>query len=506
MNAITGASVKRAFFLVHRWTGIAMCVLMALWFVSGVVMLFVGYPKFTPWERMAALPALSVDGCCIAPAQALARSAAPASVKGLTLTTVGGRASYVLHEGDGALRAIDGATGVRLDADGAAALAAARAYRPGDKAAYQELVHEDRWTHARGLQAHRPLHVVELDDADATRVYVSSATGQVVMDAPRAERAWNLVGAWLHWLYMVRDRPVDPVWSWTVIALSAAGVVSATTGVANGLWRWRFAGRYKSGAKTPYRDAAMRWHHMLGLLFGAVVFTWIVSGLMSMNPLGVFDTRGARPDVAAYQGGSPATARLPLDAAAIVALLDGQRFRAAELEWRVLGGVPYVLARDSGNATRLVVAQGDAYAVLERWPQDRLERAAASLLAAPLVSATVLTHYDSHFYGRGSASMYGANERRLPALRLVYGDRTQTWVHVDMATGRVELSVDAWQRAGRWLFNFLHSWDVPPLLAGGWLRDAILIALSAGGLLLCATAAVIGWRRMCKPRKPRTLR
>jgi hypothetical protein len=40
---------------------------MLLWFVSGMVMLFIGYPKLTPGERLAALPVLgdAVDwrGC-----------------------------------------------------------------------------------------------------------------------------------------------------------------------------------------------------------------------------------------------------------------------------------------------------------------------------------------------------------------------------------------------------------------------------------------------------------
>ena len=43
---------KRLLYQLHRWTGIAACVLMLLWFVSGMVMLFVGYPKLTPWERL----------------------------------------------------------------------------------------------------------------------------------------------------------------------------------------------------------------------------------------------------------------------------------------------------------------------------------------------------------------------------------------------------------------------------------------------------------------------
>ncbi|WPE27045.1 hypothetical protein PshuTeo1_27660 [Pseudomonas hunanensis] len=56
-------SVKRQLYLWHRWLGIVACLFMALWFVSGVVMLYVGYPKLTPAERLAHLPALPA-GCC----------------------------------------------------------------------------------------------------------------------------------------------------------------------------------------------------------------------------------------------------------------------------------------------------------------------------------------------------------------------------------------------------------------------------------------------------------
>ncbi|KAG1389267.1 hypothetical protein G6F58_013320 [Rhizopus delemar] len=35
---------------------------MLLWFVSGMVMLIIGYPKLTPGERLAALPVLGRAG------------------------------------------------------------------------------------------------------------------------------------------------------------------------------------------------------------------------------------------------------------------------------------------------------------------------------------------------------------------------------------------------------------------------------------------------------------
>lgn len=489
--------MRRTIYLLHRWTGIAMCVLMALWFVSGVVMLFVGYPKLTPRERLAGLPPLPQAGCCIEPARALAKSAAPAEVQRLTLTSIAGRPHYLLLEGDGRYTPVDAISGaMRGPADARAALDAARGFRPGAGAHYAGLIAEDRWTHSRALNPHRPLHVVDLGDGASTRVYVSSATGQVVLDAPRAERYWNFAGAWLHWMYMIRQQHTDPVWTWTLIGLSAVGVLSAVTGLVNGIWRWRFAGRYKSGRRTPYREAYMRWHHMLGLVFGVVLCTWIFSGLMSMNPFHVFDARGVRPDALAMQGGSPASLRLPQTIPQVLVRLRAESFAPRELEWRVLNGHPFILARDGLNDTRIVDAGGGGLRVASLWPQAVLEAAAARLLPYPAASFEMLTRYDAHYYAREHASMYGANERRLPVLRAVFPDPENTWVYVDARTGQIELSADETQRLGRWLFNFLHSWDLPVLLSPAWPREAAVIAFSLGGLLLSMTAVVIALRRM----------
>lgn len=489
--------MKRTVYLIHRWTGIGMCLLMAIWFLSGVVMLFVGYPKLTPWERLAALPALPPDACCIAPEQALASAAKPGALKSLTLSSVAGKPAYILQAADGAMRAIDAANGRPIAArEQQLALASANAYAGGAAAAYGGTVTEDRWTHSRLLNPHRPLHVVELRDTAHTRVYVSSATGQVVLDVPRAERYWNFVGAWLHWIYLLKNQPTDPVWTWTLIVLSALAVLSATTGIVNGIWRWRFVGRYKNGTCTPYREAYMRWHHMLGLVFGALLFTWVLSGLMSMNPIGMFDAKGMRPDTVAMQDGNPVAIRLPQASTALLAALAQHGFIANELEWKVLGGQPYVLARDMTNATRLLMAAGSGVAVLDQLPADQLLAAARKLFPYPVATVEILTSYDVQYYRRGEASMYGGNERRLPALRIRYADPHGTWVHLDMHTGHVELSVDRAQRAGRWLFNLLHSWDLPSLLDLNWLRDAAIICASLGGLLLSVTACVIAVRRL----------
>ncbi len=502
---------KRCTYLVHRWTGIVACIFMALWFVSGVVMLFVGYPKLLPTERLGVLPALSSASCCVPVERALKWVGTPGTVREIRLAADGGTPYYRLRLTDGRYLMVDAQTGaLRAPVTPEDALQTAVGFASGPQVgaghaphgwaegASQDMVKEDRWTHSGALNAHRPLHRITLNDPAHTRVYVSSSTGEVVMAATRSERAWNYVGAWLHWLYLFRNQPSDPVWSWLVIVLSGVGVVTAVSGTVVGLWRWRFSHPYKSGSRSPYRDGWMRWHHLAGLIFAGISCTWIFSGLMSMNPLGVFNPSAAKPDIEAWHGGTPGMLRLPLPTSEALAMLAGSGFQARQLEWRVLNGQPYVLARDARNRTRLVVRDGNHFALREQWSRATLAEAAPQLMKAPLASVTPLARYDAYYFHRAPASMYGAYERRLPALRIDFDDEDDTWVYVDIYTGDIEQSLSRSQRTGRWLFNFLHSWDLPVMLRAGFARDLVLILLSIGGLALSATGIWIGWLRLRK--------
>lgn len=484
------SSFKRLVYLTHRWTGVFACLLMTLWFISGITMLFVGYPKLTPDERLAALPPLSLVSCC-APVQQTWEQADK-----LVLSTVAGQTSYLLSSGKQVaperLSAIDGQA---MLADPATILQSARQFLPGVGARYVGLLTEDKWTHARSLDPHRPLHIVEMEDASRTRLYLSSHTGQVVLDAPRAQQTWNYIGAWLHWLYVFRDTSVDPGWHWLLVVLSAIGTLSALSGMLAGLWRWRFKGRYKSGSRSPYRAPSAYWHHLLGLAFSGFLFAWILSGLASMNPLGIFSPQHETLNVSAMQGSSSLPERLRHPAPMLFALVrDG--FQANELEWRHLAGHPYVLARSADNRTRIVVEHNNRLQSLERLPDAWLLSGAAHLLPQGIAHQEWMTRYDAHYYARQAEAMNGAAQRRLPVWRLSFSDPAQTQVYLDPYTGDIVLSTDTSKREGRWWFNLLHSWDLPGMLDWPLTRLFVLIALSLGGLGICLTSCVIAWKRL----------
>jgi len=45
-----GHRIKRWLYLTHRWIGIVTCLLIAMWFASGLVMLYVPFPDLTGEE------------------------------------------------------------------------------------------------------------------------------------------------------------------------------------------------------------------------------------------------------------------------------------------------------------------------------------------------------------------------------------------------------------------------------------------------------------------------
>jgi len=498
------SKLKRLLFLTHRWLGILLCAFFAMWFVSGVVMMYVGYPKLTESERLQHLPRLGEYQGLLGPAQALRAAGVQGPLATLRLLAAsGGRPVYLAepaHAGGSTPKAgsativIDARSGARLDSFGRdTALAAGSAWAgPGVPLDYLGTVMEDAFTHSRGLDGHRPLHRVQLGDAAHTLLYVSSRTGEVVRDAPRQERLWNYAGAWIHWLYPFRGNAFDRYWTDIVNWLSIAGIAMALAGTVVGILRWRFTRLYRSGARSPYPGAMMRWHHIGGLLFALTTITWIFSGLMSMNPWKIFTSQAPPLRMEALAGGPPTLAPALLAGAAPASLLDAAP-GARELRWTRVLGRTLVAAYPAGGSPVVLDGASARPTVLDA---QALASKARALLPAPLARIERLDAYDLHYYARADHTMTGGVDRPLPALRLVFADAEESWVHLDPRTGAVLGRSDSRKRASRWLFAMLHSWDWLPLLERRPLWDAVLVLLSLGGLLMSATGIVIGWRRL----------
>ena len=183
----------------HRWWGVAFCLLFAMWFASGIVMHFVPFPA----RHEHPLPGTS----------------------------------DLSH-------------------------------------ATTEQIDYDQWTVAGDFDSDRPLKRIALNDAAGTEIYVSAASGKVVLTTTRDQRLLNYAGSVAHWIYPTELRHHTKAWNWLMWSLSLLATVGAALGV--------FLGLVRLGTGPAYHGL-QRWHHIAGLIVAPFLLAWIFSGFLSVD-------------------------------------------------------------------------------------------------------------------------------------------------------------------------------------------------------------------------------
>lgn len=475
-------AVKRWLYVFHRWTGIGLCLLFAMWFFSGLVMLYVSFPSFRAAERVATATPIDWRQVHVGPDRALSGLGEVDAPAEMRLGMSGGEPVYRIVTAEGR-RAVSARTGTEIrtvDARRAKAIAAALVSAP---AVSVDPVDHDQWVVTRAYKAMSPFWRVRTADAAASDIYVSQRTGEVVQNTTAHERFWNWLGAVPHWIYFEVLRVFQEPWRQTVLWTSGIGILGALAGIWIGLLRVRLKVRYKSGSVSPYRGW-MKWHHIAGMAGGLFLVTWIFSGWLSMSPLGGLRDTG-REDVARlYAGARPGFAATDMYALAQV----GPGSREVRFGW--LGGQP-VITLLGGESPKLVDGATARPAVMEG---SRIIAAArAAMPGAKLIAVEKLERPDRYWYSTGDPR---DNSRPLPVLRLKFDDPAQTWLYIDPTTGGMLGQMGSGGRSNRWLFNALHSLDFPWMLAWPPLRYIFVWILSGAGLVISISGVVIGLRRL----------
>ena len=470
--------MKRALVVIHRWLGVAFCLLFAMWFASGMVMHFMPFPALTEAERVAGLAPFDPNLLRVDPRAAIAASGFPGAVRVRAFARDDGPI-YVVTGASG-LRAFKGPelapAGVVAPQD-ALAIATVHARRRGidsDAAAFAELADYDQWTVSNRLDPHRPLYRIALNDDAATELYVSSTTGEVVRDTIARERGWNYVGSVAHWIYPTALRRNLDAWLITVWWLALAALIAVITGTIVGLWSVRSAaGRVRS----PY-SGWQAWHHWLGLGCTVFILSWTFSGWLSMDNGLLFSNGKLSPAEAAVFSNKLAwQTRAPPEPSSV----PGQ---VLEVEWFAFGERVYRRDRFGLEAQRLL-AIGETQSGIRTFlePADIVPVGAKfGRGCRPPVAVAMTDDYPSR------SAMPGA-----PVYRLVCGD---AWFNIDGASGAPLEKLDGSRRAYRWLYQGLHTLDFAPFNTWPFLRTAAISGLCGLGTLFSVTAIVIAWRRL----------
>jgi hypothetical protein len=91
---------RKAMILTHRYLGIALCVPIVMWFVSGIGMMYAGgMPRLTPETRLERLPPLDLTQVRLSPSEAAEHGTMTTRPGRLVLTTIMNRPAYRFDRG-----------------------------------------------------------------------------------------------------------------------------------------------------------------------------------------------------------------------------------------------------------------------------------------------------------------------------------------------------------------------------------------------------------------------
>lgn len=481
---MTKKTVLRILYLVHRWLGISLCLLMSTWCASGLVMLWHTWPRPDENGQQHAHSVLVwPDHVPVLPASVYTmrfqsfRIGMIGQVPVLTLYAQGGAVTAInLRTGEtGAINALE---------SGINAGRYVKALGGQGAPQFDGLTTDDQWvlnTHGRAEGFAR----FRFQNAARNVVYVSRFTGDVVQATTEQSRFWAWIGAIPHWLYPAVLRKHPLVWQQVVIVLSGAGVFLTVTGLWVGVLRLRGAWPF-----SPYK----RWHfvhHVSGTVFGILALVWITTGLLTMNPAGAFQSDPKKIEPVRITG-----TVLGQD---IVSVLR-QIIETAPPDWRgvhsvFVGGKIFLSVMNAdGHGMRLDKAlQPTALTPtdIERDLQD------FGLMSAPQ-KLTFLPEADAYYFSKDTST------RHFPVLRGIAHDGT--YFYLNAATGQVEALIDRSGQRSRWFVYGLHDMDFWVWLRHPLARWSVVAALLCGVLAIFLSAVMISVHRLRRHRQSSAVR
>ena len=446
---------------VHRWLGIGLCLFFAMWFASGMVMMYVPFPSLSEQERLSFLDPVNPAEVRIEPIEALSLCASE-DLSALRLLSIDHRPAFVCHFALAPVSAVFADDGTAISLDNIAS------------DAFEGPYDYDQWIVHQQFDPYRPFYRHDLNDKAGNQLYISSLTGEVLQRTTRQQRIWNYFGAVVHWIYPTILRKDWALWDKTVWWLSLAAITGVLIGLYLGVTAFLRSRRSSRGGISPY-GSWVRWHHILGLFAGIFVLTWIFSGWLSMDHGRLFST----PDpsfsqVAAFRGKNINDIASETSIADLLAIPS-----AKEISFHAVAGQVILLSKDSENQngqttiTEAKLSEG----IRQAWPNT-------DIAAISIVSEDDLyTNLREGTLPRGT-------------YRIKLTDKSGTWIHVDPLNGEIISVINRSRRVYRWLYNGLHSLDFPGFVDHRPLWISVMTVLLASGLIFSITGVVIAIRHL----------
>lgn len=465
----------------HRLFGFFLSLLFFMWCASGFVMMYKDFPSVSKKEYVAVRDYLKVDTSKLASINNWEYKYLDSCAE-MSMYQILDKTLIKIIDNNGEVLCLDAHTGNAIAPINENELDTLMVDYFGNETSIKNvtLIKElDQWIPRTKFLPYMPIYKVELNDDKETTVYISSKSGEIIQKLTFEDKVWAWLGPIPHWIYFKNLRINTDAWRYVVITLSSFGVLLAFLGIVLGINRTRIA-RKKNETLTPYKKKWFRWHHYLGFTFGVFIFTWILSGLLSMNPLkwASEDTLN-ESEASIWKGGNYSLFNSDNSLKiAFSKLLE--KHHSKEIKFTLYNAQPYLVSYNHANTVKHIQLN-DNGSIINAANMSTIKSMILKLKPNTTIMASdILNDYDDYYYNKHRTLP-------LPIYRFKLKDNQCTWYYVNPQTLNVVKKMQTDNKVERWLYNGLHSFDFPILFFKRPLWDVVVAILLLGCTILCFT-------------------
>ncbi len=480
---------RKLFLTFHRIAGVVAALFLAMWFISGLVLVYHSFPNVTQEEKYMRMEMFSENDSL--PDISALRSLLPDTVKigRAYINKFDDRVVANIHHGKTHLR-LDAITGKPVgEIDENQLNNLATRWSSGTITRIDTLQQREMWIMYNRYLKELPIYKIYFDDADKHQLYVSSRTGEVQQFTGRSGRLWAWLGAIPHKLYIPMLRDNSSLWADTITVIAVICLVASVTGIYLGVSV--LVKNYRRNRKlgSPYKKKWYHWHYVSGLVFGLFVVSWSISGTMSVKKIPQWIVKSHRTVPERIAGRGIGTASYRLTPQVILNHFDSVK----QIEWRRFQKRP-VIEVVSGSRTVCLDASVDYIKELNL-SSEEIKSAVAKNHKGENIDAEIITEADNYYVA-------WKKELPLPVCRVTVDDADHSTYYVNPSTGDFRYVSDN-RRAKRWLFHILHYFNHQWFANKPVLWTMLIWTTALGCAVVSVSGVWLSWRYVGRKFKRR---
>lgn len=476
--------LTRLFLHIHRILGIILCTLCFSWFLSGIVMIYHSFPRVSSEDRFSRAEVLDTANLPDI-RNILFRLSGRTPVSSITLNNPEGQP--IFHVGNGRR-----SQQIYADTNTTAPIVTywlchqrATCWCPNRIITQVDTLYKlDQWIPLAQYKKEFPIYKFHYDGPEKYQLYISSRSGEVLQFTDTDQRFWAWLGAIPHWVYFTILRENQNLWTQFMYWSCYLGMFMCAVGFILGIRSYWLA-RRKGFLHSPYKKTWFKWHHITGFFFGIFIFTWILSGYMSMAPLPQWIFGKQQPQTFRQLPAdrqAPSLEDYALDYRKAIAFISTPDSPVKTIEWTHYQGIPLYRLR---TPDREITLDASADTIRPFRITEEFIFAAVRRLAGDSATYTItkMDEYDNYYISR-------RHSLPLPVYKVTFDNKAKDCYYYNLESFH-PIHYDTNSRWKRWLYRGLHSLDFKFLVERPLLWTIVIWTLLLGGAVVSFTGIVL---------------